>query len=120
MGLTDRKVPGRGEIWLVNFSPAIGLEMRDPHPALIVSVDDLNKSPWGLIVVCPVSTCRKKKPFRLHLPIVPPEGGVKHSSIIRCDQVKSVSIQRFLGKWGEVNASTMQDMEYLLRRILGL
>lgn len=118
--MSDKRVPGRGEVWLVNFSPAIGSEIKDPHPALIVSVDDLNQSLWGLIVVCPVSTSRKEKPFRLHVPIAPPEGGVKHSSIIRCDQVKSVSIQRFSGKWGKVNASTMRDVDYILRRILGL
>lgn len=120
MALADRKIPKRGEVWLVNFSPAIGSEIKDPHPALVVSVDDLNKSIWGLIVVCPVSTFRKNIPFRLHVPISPPEGGVKHASMIRCDQVKSVSIQRFSGKWGEINASTMQDVDYILRQVLGL
>lgn len=118
--MTDKKMPKRGEVWLVDFSPAIGSEIRDPHPALIISVDDLNKSPWGLIVVCPISTFRKEKPFRLHVLLSPPEGGIKHASIIRCDQVKSVSIQRFSEKWGEVNAGTMHDVDYILRRILGL
>jgi len=118
--LTDKKMPKRGEVWLVDFSPAIGSEIRDPHPALIISVDELNKSPWGLIVVCPISTFRKEKPFRLHVLLSPPEGGIKHASIIRCDQVKSVSIQRFLEKWGEVKAGRIQDVDYILRRILGL
>jgi len=118
--LNDKKTPKRGDVWLVDFSPAIGSEIRDPHPALIVSVDDLNRSPWGLIVVCPISTFRKETPFRLHLLLSPPEGGIKHASIIRCDQVKSVSIQRFSEKWGEVKATTMQDVDYILRKILGL
>ena len=93
--MQNKAIPRRGEVWLVDFSPAVGSEIRDPHPALIVSVDDLNKSPWGLIVICPISTFRKEKPFRLHVLLSPPEGGIKHTSIIRCDQVKSVSIQRF-------------------------
>lgn len=118
--MTDKPTPKRGEIWLVDFSPSIGSEIKDPHSALIVSVDDLNKSPWGLIVVCPISTFRKEKPVRLHIPISTPEGGIKHTSIIRCDQVKSVSIQRFSGKWGTVKPSTMQDVDYILRRVLGL
>lgn len=118
--MTDKKTPKRGEVWLVDFSPSIGSEIKDPHPALIVSVDELNKSPWGLIVVCPISTSRKEKPFRLHLLLSPPEGGIKHASIVRCDQVKSVSIQRFSEKWGAVKAGTMQDVDYILRRILGL
>ena len=118
--MQNKKIPSRGEIWLVDFSPAVGSEIRDPHPALIVSVDDLNKSPWGLIIVCPISTFRKEKPFRLHVLLSPPEGGIKHTSIIRCDQVKSVSIQRFSEKWGTVKASTIQNMDYILRKILGL
>lgn len=118
--MQDKTIPCRGEVWLVDFSPAVGSEIRDPHPALIVSVDDLNKSPWGLIVVCPISTFRKEKPFRLHVLLSPPEGGVKHNSIIRCDQVKSVSIQRFSEKWRTVKASTMQNVDYVLRKILNL
>lgn len=120
MALQGKRFPNRGDIWLVDFSPAIGSEIRYPHPALIVSVDELNKSAWGLVVVCPISTFRKEKPFRLHTLLSPPEGGVKHASIIRCDQVKSVSIQRFSEKWGEINASTMQEVDYILRRVLGL
>ena len=118
--MNDKNTPKRGDVWVVDFSPAIGSEIRDPHPALIVSVDDLNRSPWGLIVVCPISTSRKETPFRLHVLLAPPEGGIKHASIIRCDQVKSVSTKRFSGKWGEVKAATIQEVDYILRKILGL
>jgi mRNA interferase MazF len=120
MALQNKPIHGRGEVWVVDFSPAVGSEIRDPHPALVVSVDELNKSPWGLIVICPISTFRKDKPFRLHVLLAPPEGGMKHISIIRCDQVKSLSIQRFSEKWGEVTTVTMQDVNYILGRILGL
>lgn len=116
----NRPIPSRGDIWLVNFSPAIGSEIRESHPALVVSVDDLNKSSWGLIVVCPISTFRKERPFRLHVLLSPPEGGIQHPSIIRCDQVKSVSIEQFSKKWGEIDAGTMQNVNYILRRLLGL
>jgi len=118
--LQNNPIPRRGEVWLVDFSPAVGSEIRDPHPALIVSVDELNKSSWGLIVVCPISSFRKDKPFRLHVVLSPPDGGIKHASIVRCDQVKSVSLQRFSEKRGEVTAGTMQDVEHILARILGL
>ena len=70
---------------LVDFSPSLGSEIQDQHPAIIVSVDELNNSPWGLIVVCPSTTFRKNKPFRLHVLISPPEVGIRQTSIIRCD-----------------------------------
>ena len=112
--------PKRGEVWLVDFSPARGSEIKELHPALVVSVDELNKSRWGLIVVCPITTYRKEKLFRLHVLIAAPEGGIKHNSIVRCDQVKSVSLERFNRKWGDANRDTMQKVEYILRKILNL
>ncbi len=98
MDFQNKEFHRKGEIWLVDFNPSIGSEIKEHHPALIVSVDDLNESLWGLIVVCPITTFRKEKPFRLHILLSPPEGGIKHESVIRCDQIKSISIQRFLKK----------------------
>lgn len=118
--MRNKPAPSRGEIWLVNFSPSVGSEIREPHPALVVSVDDLNKSSWGLIVVCPISTFRKERPFRLHVLLPTPEGGVQRDSIIRCDQIKSVSIQRFSERWGTVAEETMEKVNYILRKLLGL
>lgn len=118
--MENNESPKRGEIWLVDFSPSVGSEIKDLHLALVVSVDELNKSIWGLIVVCPITTFRKEKPFRLHVLITPPEGGIKQNSVIRCDQIKSVSIERFSKKWGEVSKDTMEKVEYILRKILNL
>jgi mRNA interferase MazF len=120
MDSQNKEFPIRGEIWSVDFSPSIGSEIKEQHPALIVSVDELNKSPWGLIVVCPITSFRKEKPFRLHVLISPPEGGIKHNSIIRCDQIKSVSIQRFSKKWGAVGENIIQEVDYILKKILNL
>ena len=114
------KAPKKGEIWLVDFSPSIGSEIKDPHPALVVSVDELNLSSWGLIIVCPITTFRKNKAFRLHVPIVPPGGGIRQNSIIRCDQVKSLSIQRFSSLWGKVDTDTIRKVDFILKKVLGL
>jgi mRNA interferase MazF len=120
MDSKNKEMPMRGEIWVVDFSPSIGSEIKEQHPALIISVDELNESPWGLIVVCPITSFRKEKPFRLHVLISPPEGGIKHDSIIRCDQIKSVSIQRFSKKWGSVSEGTLRNVDYILKKILNL
>lgn len=118
--MTGRTSPKRGEVWLVDFSPAIGSEIKDLHPAMVVSVDELNSSLWGLAVVCPITTFRKRKHFRLHVLILPPDGGIKHNSILRCDQVKSVSINRFSTKWGTVTKETTRKVEFILKKVLGI
>ena len=81
---------------LVDFSPSLGSEIQDQHPAIIVSVDELNNSPWGLIVVCPSTTFRKNKPFRLHVLISPPEVGIRQTSIIRCDFYPQDILERYI------------------------
>ena len=120
MASENKVSPLRGEIWSVDFSPSVGSEIKDIHPALVMSVDEINSSTWGLIVVCPISSFRKNKPFRLHILLDPPEGGIKHSSIIRCEQVKSVSVQRFLNRWGQVSDNSLNKVTDILAKVLGL
>lgn len=112
--------PRQGEVWAVDFSPSAGSEIRSVHPAFVVSDDRLNESAWGLIVVLPITTFRKEKHFRLHVLVAPPEGGLKSQSVIRCDQVKSVSVERFIKKWGTLTGETMEKTREILRRILTL
>jgi mRNA interferase MazF len=37
--------PDRGDIWLVNFDPTIGSEIRKTRPAVIISANHLGKLP---------------------------------------------------------------------------
>jgi mRNA interferase MazF len=42
-------VPKRREIWLVNFDPAVGAEIRKTRPAIVVSSDAVGRLPIKLI-----------------------------------------------------------------------
>lgn len=44
-------IPKRGEVWLVNFDPALGSEIRKFRPALVVSVDTIGRLPLRLVVL---------------------------------------------------------------------
>jgi mRNA interferase MazF len=41
--------PDRGDIWLVNFDPTIGSEIRKTRPAVIISANHLGKLPIKLV-----------------------------------------------------------------------
>jgi mRNA interferase MazF len=43
-------IPSRGEVWLVNFDPAVGGEIRKLRPALIISLDTIGRLPLRLVV----------------------------------------------------------------------
>ena len=81
-------------------------------------MDVFNQGPAGLVVVCPLTTTARRQ--RFHVRIVPPEGGVRQASFIKCEDVRSVSGQRLIGRWGRITAGTMADVEDRLRTLLDL
>ena len=110
--------PRRGEIWLVDLSSARGHEQAGKRPALVVSVDLFNSGPAGLVVVLPVTAKDKKIP--LHVKICPPEGGVKETSFIKCEDIRSISTERLLVRLGEISQDSMMLVEDRMRILLGL
>ena len=110
--------PGRGEIWLVDLNPARGHEQSGRRPALVISVDLFNSGPAELVVVLPITTKDKKIP--LHVKINPPEGGVKETSFVKCEDIRSVSTERLLARLGEVSRDTLLEVEDRVRILLGL
>ena len=110
--------PARGEIWLVDLDPIRGHEPSGKRPALVISVDIFNKGPSGLAVVLPVTS--KYKSIPLHVEINPPEGGVKKTSYIKCEDIRSISRERLISFWGKVSAKSMEAIEDRLKILLGL
>lgn len=110
--------PLRGEVWVVDLSPVRGREQAGRRPALVVSVDMFNRGPAELVVVLPITT--KEKGVPLHVRIDPPEGGVKETSFIKCEDIRSISTQRLTVRLGIVSARTMALVEDRVRVLLGL
>lgn len=114
--------PSRGEIWLVDLGTGRGHEQSGQRPALVVSDDAFNSGLAGLVMVVPLtSQVAKSRRIAAHIPVAPPEGGLKTPSVLLCDQLRAVSKDR-LGKapWGTVSAATVAKVEDALRVLLGL
>jgi mRNA-degrading endonuclease toxin of MazEF toxin-antitoxin module len=107
-------------VWWVDFSPSIGREIRDEHPALVISADQLNQSPWGVLVVIPISERPPGGSLRVHVPVDPPEANLRKPSRVKCDQIGKADLRRFRAKLGEVSPSTLRKVEAVVRLILGL
>lgn len=110
--------PARGEIWLVDLNPTRGHEQAGRRPCLIVSVDLFNQGPAGLVVVLPLTTRKKGIPF--HVEVTPPEGGLKEPSLVKCEDIRSVSKERLAQRWGAVFPGTLMEIEDRLRILLNL
>ncbi|CAN5432478.1 type II toxin-antitoxin system PemK/MazF family toxin [soil metagenome] len=62
--------PLRGEIWEVDLNPRKGREQKGRRPCLIVSTDSLNRSNFGTVIVCPITT-RHRPSFQWRPGLVP-------------------------------------------------
>jgi len=110
--------PLRGEIWAVSLNPTRGREQQGTRPALVLSTDQFNQGPAGLVVVLPITGTARGIP--LHVRIDPPEGGVKKASYVKCEDVRSISKERLGRRWGRVSPNTLAEIEDRVRILLDL
>ena len=73
--MTDRPTnpapaPLRGEIWEFDLNPKRGREQRGVRPCLVVSTDALNRSTFGTVIICPI-TSRERPIFRWRPALTP-------------------------------------------------
>lgn len=106
----------RGEVWIVDFAATRGREQAGQRPALVVSVDDYNRSPSGLVVVLPITRTPPRVPWHVSLPAG--EGGLAESGAILCDHLRSVSIDRLTTLKGSVSYPILEEVGRRIRYLL--
>jgi len=93
--------PKKGEIYLINFDPTIGHEVKKKRPAIILS-NDIHNQYSPLVTVAPISSNTKNiYPFEVYIP----EGiaNLDNDSKIMIIQLRSVDKKRLLKKIGSVD-----------------
>jgi len=110
--------PFRGEIWMADLDPARGHEQAGTRPGLIVSSDGVNTSPAGLVIILPVTS--QEKGIRSHVEVSSPEGGLRKRSFIKCEDIRSVSVERLTRRLGRVSPETMAAIAFRLRVLIEL
>lgn len=110
--------PRRGELWLVDFGDPIGREQAGRRPALVVSADELNESRGGVVVVVPCTTARRGLPSHVELDAA--DSGLDEVSYAKCEDVKSISVQRLVARLGVAPPLAMLEVTAALRFLLVL
>ena len=91
----------RGDIWLFDPEPTMGREIgKKKRPSLVISNDAFNNGPSGLLIVVPLTT--KDRKIACHILITPKDGGVKEPCFTMCEQLRSISRERLISKWGHI------------------
>lgn len=104
----------RGEIWWVNLDPTQGSEICKTRPAVVLTVDGLNRARRTVVVVLLSSSASAKPPIVVPLPSV----GV--DSVAVCDQLRAVDKTRLIGKVGSLSKTDIQAVGHGVKLILGL
>ena len=104
----------RGEVWWVEFDPAVGSEIRKTRPALIVSNDAANRNLARVVVVPLYSNTERLYPGEA---LVTVDG---QQSKFMADQIMAADKSRLKNLHGAVSKSDMQSAEIAIRVQLGM
>jgi mRNA interferase MazF len=103
--------PRQGDVVWANPDPTRGSEQVKARPFVIVSVDQLNRSPLSLSLAVPLT--RTDFSNALHMEITPTEGGVRQRSFAMPEQLRALSHERVTRRLGALRGATLAE---LLRR----
>lgn len=104
------ELPKRGEIWLVNFDPTVGAEIKKVRPAVVISSDSVGKLPIKLIA--PITDWKTYFSSNFwHVKIEPNSiNRLNKDSAIDTLQLRGVDLQRFIRKLGSISEITMLEI----------
>jgi mRNA interferase MazF len=106
----------QGEVWFVDREPTRRREQAGRHPAVAVSVDQLGRGPSELAIVVPLTSTDHGQ--RLHVPVDPPNGGVRQRSYAMPEMVRSVSRDRLVERWGMLDDATLTEIARRVRLLV--
>ena len=104
----------RGEVWWVDFEPAMGSEVRKTRPAVIVSNDASNGAMSRVQVVPVTSNTTKLYVFESRIEVKGAQGKAM------ADQIMTADKQRLKKRIGRVFPSEMLGIERAIKIQLGI
>ena len=109
--------PIEGEIWQVQFSPQEGAELREEHPAVVISRTGVGRLPLRIVV--PITDA--PRPHLWLVPLIPNlTNGLTKPCFADCFQCKSVSLTRFMRKRGTVSSVELNEIRQGVVLCIGL
>ncbi len=105
--------PKRGEIWLTEFDPSVGTEIKKTRPSLIIS-NDISNIKGTKVTVVPLTGNVKRMPVVV---IIQPdkENNLDKPGLIRIPDICTFDKIRLKKKLGKLNQVYMDEVDKKLR-----
>jgi mRNA interferase MazF len=103
----------RGDVYLVDFDPSVGSEIRKTRPALIISCNEANRH-LKTVTVIPFSS-KVEKVFPFEVLVEKSESGLDLDSKLKIPQMRAVDKSRLSRRVGTVGEETLSAVEKAVR-----
>lgn len=111
--------PKRGEIYLVNFDPTVGAEIKKTRPALVIQ-NDIGNEYSPITIVAAITSQFDEPPYPTEVIMERDESGLPLRSAVVLNQVRSIDRQRLVRRLGRASARTMGRVDQAIQISLGL
>ena len=114
---TGRKVdhPRRGDIYLIDFDPTLGAEIKKMRPAVVIQ-NNIGNQYSPITIVAAITSKFSEPPYPTEVVVEPAESGLPLCSAVVLNQIRSVDRQRL----GHAGAATMDRVDKAIQISLGL
>lgn len=108
----------RGDIYMVDFEPTVGAEIRKIRPALIISCDEANRHLRTVMVIPFSSKVEKVFPFEVFVGKV--DSGLELDSKVKVTQMRAVDKSRLSRHMGTLGEELITAVEKAIRLHLAM
>ncbi len=109
----------RGDIWLVNFDPTIGHEIKKSRPAVIIQNDIGNKYS-SITILAPITSQGTDKIYPIEVLLTKENSGLIKESKVLLNQIRAVDKKRLIKKVGRAHEEIVSRIDEALKISLGL
>ena len=103
----------RFDIFLVNFDPTLGHEIKKTRPCLIISPDEMNRY-ISTVIVAPITTKVRDYPTRIECTFQGKTGQIV------LDQIRTIDKKRLVKKLGKINKKLQNEVIRVLQEMFSL
>lgn len=111
--------PSSGEVYLVNFDPTIGHEIKKTRPAVVIQNNVSNKHS-AVTVVSAISSADNEDRYPNEVFVKKGEGGLDGDSFVLLNQIRTIDKMRLIKKLGVLKPKTVENIDRAIEISLGL